>query len=104
MTTHTANRSSWIQSVAFKRVGNRTWLAVFIADEHAPTSPGYGTIPVAMLYGDVPSYLPGLLVAGTAARSVGHAYNALVKGKFPYQRIEGRERVQELRALMSAAS
>lgn len=95
MTTHTANRSSWIQSVAFKRADADSptgFLAVFL---------GTG---IALLYGEVPSYVPGLLVAGTARRSIGLAYNRLVKGRYPYQRVEGRERVQELRALMSVGA
>lgn len=59
----------------------------------------------ALLYGGpefpIPSWLPGLVQAGTGGKSIGHAYHKLVKGKYPSQRVEGREKVQELRRMMS---
>jgi hypothetical protein len=78
--------SSWISSIAY----TRGFLAVFLTS---------GTV---LLYADTPSWLPGLLCAGTGRRSVGLAYNRLVKGRgYQYQRIEDAARVAELRALMA---
>ncbi len=83
--TDTSARSSWITAIAFRR----GYLVIFT------------TSGTALLYAHVPSWLPGLLVAGTARRSVGHAYHKLVKGRFLFNRIEA-ERVQELRALLAS--
>jgi hypothetical protein len=85
--TTIVRRSSWIRSVAY-RAG---FLALFLAREdlHDP--------PVALLYGSVPSWVPGLLMAGTGRRSVGLAYNRLVKGRYAYQRITGGVQVDKLR-------
>lgn len=106
MTTSTADRSSWISSIAYRRTPNgERYLAVFVAPKHFPTCGGH-SIPVAMLYGPaIPSWLPGLICAGNpkrdAGRSIGRAYNLLLKGKHPYQRVEGREAVNELRRMMA---
>lgn len=82
--------SSWIESVLYKRTPDgQTYLGIFLRPE-----PWTGAEPVALLYGpDIPSWLPGLVQAGAGRRSVGRAYNKLVKGRFPYQRITGTEAV-----------
>jgi len=84
--------SSWIYSIAYRKLPDgSTYIAVFTKGD-------------AMLYGGdktpIPSYLPGLISAGTGSRSIGHAYHKLLKGKYPYQRIEGTEKVNELKELM----
>lgn len=91
--------SSWIDTVLYKRTPDgRAYLGIFLRSE-----PGTGHEPVALLYGpeilpdgtvrDIPSWLPGLVQAGAGRRSVGRAYNKLVKGRFPYQRVTGAEAV-----------
>jgi len=96
MTTPTPT-SAWISSIAY-RMG---YLALFLRceDIHDP--------PVALLYGPsledirpIPSWLPGLLAAGTGKRSIGRAYNTLVKGRYAYQRVEGWKQVADLRRMM----
>lgn len=86
--------SSWIESIRYKKLPDgSSYVAIFLKRDEA------------LLYGGpdspIPSWLPGLVQAGTGGRSVGHAYHKLVKGKFPSQRIEGAEKVQELRRIMS---
>lgn len=110
--------SSWIESIRYKKLPDgSSYVAIFLKEEekHCPSCKGrgcgrcYGTgyvrIPTALIYGGpespIPSWLPGLIQAGTGGRSVGHAYHKLVRGKFPSQRVEGREKVQELRRMMS---
>lgn len=82
--------SSWISSILYKRIGEETYVAVMLKNE-----------PVALLYGGkdtpVPSYLPGLL---QASPSVGKAYHKLLKGKYNYQRVEGVDKVRELKEMM----
>jgi hypothetical protein len=81
-------KSSWISSIAYKRIGDESYVAIFLKDRNE-----------AMLYGGpespIPSWMPGLLTAGT-----GRAYNKLLKGKFPYQKVEGRREVQKLKEMM----
>lgn len=78
--------SSWIQSVHY----HRGFLALVTINGDA------------LLYGDtVPSWIPGLLCAGTGRRSPGLAYNRLVKGKYDYQRIE-KEKVDNLIQMMES--
>lgn len=81
--------SSWIEDVRYKRFPDgRSYLGIFLRPE-----PG-SSERVALLYGPkVPAWLPGLLQAGAGRRSVGRAYNKLIKGKFPFQRVTGREAV-----------
>lgn len=104
-------RSSWISSIAYRPLPDGTaYLAVFLktddemsADDWANpnTPPHHNGKPVALLYGpDIPYWLPGLLSAGTGKRSIGLAYNRLLKGKHSYQRIEGAERVAQLKAVL----
>lgn len=85
----TKTTSSWITGTDYRN----GFLAVY-------TSTG-----TAMLYGGptgpVPAYVPGLVHAGTGRRSVGLAYNRLVKGSYPYQQVEA-DRVEELRQMMAA--
>lgn len=111
-------KSSWIQSISYKRLDDgSSYLALFLKDEekYCPSCKGrgcgrcYGTgyvrIPAALLYGGpdspIPSWLSGLVQAGTGGKSVGHAYHKLVKGKYPSQRVEGRKKVEELRRMLS---
>lgn len=95
MTTPLSSRSSWIKAILYKSCpdGSR-YIAVMPRIEP-------GEAPVALLYGpDIPEWLPGLLVAGTGRRSPGRAFNLLLKGKYPYQRVEGAEKVRELKEMM----
>lgn len=85
--------SSWISKVSYK---NR-FLAVFLKDQ--PDE--------ALLYANVPEWMPGLIQAGEGGRSVGSAFNSLLKKKetlekygIQYQRIEGKDKVWELRRMM----
>lgn len=64
-------KSHWIKSVAYKN----GFLAIFLSNEEA------------LLYGDVPSWAIGLIIAGTGRRSTGLAFNRLIKGKYQYQHI-----------------
>lgn len=88
-------RSSWVSSILYKRTPDgQTYIAVFLKTEPEDE-------PVALLYGGpespIPSYLPGLL---HAHKSPGRAYNLLLKGKYNYQRVEGQEKVRELKEMM----
>ena len=85
--------SSWISKVSYKN----GFLVIFLADR--PDE--------ALLYANVPEWMPGLIQAGEGGRSVGSAYNSLLKkGEtrekygIQYQRIEGRDKVWELRRMM----
>jgi hypothetical protein len=83
------NSSSWISEVLYKRCpDDSTYLAIFLKSGQA------------LLYSGVPSHLPGLIQAGEGGKSVGSAYNSLVKGKYPYQRVEDDKAVKELRKMM----
>lgn len=88
------NSSSWISSVVYKKVGDESYIAIFLRDR-----------PEALLYGGpespVPSWLPGLVQAGTGGKSIGHAYHKLLRGKFPCQTIKGEKEVKELKEMMS---
>ena|SRR5688572_31921185 len=97
--------SSWISSILYKRLPDgSSYLGVFVAPSNQPICAGE-RIPVAMLYGGptnpIPPWLPGLLHAGTGKRSPGLAYNRLLKGKYPYQRVEGSQAISELRRMLS---
>lgn len=96
-------RSSWISSILYKRCPDgHTYIAVFTRDKE----------PTAVLYGGpenpIPSYLPGLLSAGTPKKdergyrhSVGRAYHRLLKGKYQCQVIKGAKQVKELKRMLS---
>lgn len=80
MTTNTIKTSTWLSSTSYE-----------------PNGDGTGTLAIwltrggGMLYENVPAWLVGLLHAGIAKggdRSVGRAYNRLVKGQYPYTAIE----------------
>lgn len=121
--------SSWIDSTLYKSFPDgSSYLAVFLKDHekacgscggrgYVPADPSSrlrdracqdcqreGTVqapPTALLYGPkVPSYLPGLVAAGTGRRSVGLAFNRLVKSKYTYQRVEGKEQVKKLKEML----
>lgn len=83
------NSSTWISEVLYKSTPDSNYLAIFLSSE-----------PVALLYRGVPSQIPGLLQAGLGGLSVGKAYNKLVKGKYEYNRVEGIEKVNQLRKMM----
>lgn len=94
-TLHTVRRfglkipSSWIKSIYYKNIGGTGYLAVF-------TSRGD-----ALLHSGIPSYLPGLVQAGKGGRSVGSAYNKLVRSKgYPYQHVTDPQAVRELKEMM----
>lgn len=67
--TTLAHRSTWLSSALY----HAGYLTLFLLD---------GT---ALLYANIPSWLPGLL---SAHRSPGRAYNLLVKGKYTYQHLD----------------
>jgi hypothetical protein len=101
--------SSWIDSILYKRTNSGSYLAVFLksttqVQSQAPFEASQ-VEPVAFLYGGpsspIPPWMAGLIAAGTGRRSVGLAYNRLLKGKFEYQRVEGRDKVQQLKEMMS---
>lgn len=83
------NSSTWISEILYKSTPDSNYLAIFLSNES-----------VALLYRGVSSKIPGLLQAGLGGRSVGSAYNKLVKGKYKYSRIEGQEKVNKLRKMM----
>lgn len=97
-TSHATHRSglkipsSWITSIRYRNVegsGHTGYLAVF-------TSHGD-----ALLHGNVPSYLAGLVQAGKGGRSVGSAYHSLIRSKgYPYQHVTDTKAVRELREMM----
>jgi len=77
--------SSWITSIRY----HNGYLAVF-------TSRGD-----ALLHGNVPSYLAGLVQAGKGGRSVGSAYHKLVRAKgYPYQHVTDTKAVKKLKEMM----
>jgi hypothetical protein len=84
--------SSWIESILYKRTPDgRAYLGIFLRSEPGTKPPA---VPIALLYGpDIPSWLPGLVQAGAGHRSVGLAYNRLVKGRFPYQKVTGQDAI-----------
>lgn len=103
--------SSWIDSTLYKRLPDgSSYLAIFLRPGHGAQVLNEGGIlsrqdvPTALLYGGptspIPSWLRGLVQAGTGRRSVGLAFNRLVKGKYEYQRVEGKEQVEKLKEMM----
>jgi hypothetical protein len=81
-----ATTSSWVAEIRYRRVNGERYLALF-ADRGD-----------ALLYRGVPSWVRGLLVAG---KSVGRAYNRLLKARgFEYTRVTG-DAVDELRAMLA---
>ncbi len=96
--------SRWIQGFTYLSLpqDKGRYLALFLRPEDRKSE------PVCLLYGGpdspIPFWLPGLLAAGVVTvwgwRSVGAAYNRLLKGRYDYQRVEGREAVKELKRMM----
>lgn len=89
--------SSWIHSILYRRTpdGSR-YLAILLKSE-----------PTALLYKNPPSWMKGLILAGKGGKSIGSAYSSLLKREeiqskyeIKYQRIEGREKVNELKKMM----
>jgi len=97
--------SSWISQILYKSLpdGSR-YLAIFCKDTD-PHEHKTAWNTIALLYGGpespIPPWMHGLISAGTGRRSPGLAYNRLLKGKYPYQRVEGEESVSELRRMLS---
>lgn len=97
--TDTHTRSSWIDAVGYVSTLDMSALAIFT---HVKSQ------PVAILYANVPSHLPGLLVSGRVTAkddgelSVGATYARLVKGKYASQTIEGAEEVNKLKEMMKS--
>lgn len=79
--------STWIREIGYRN----GYLAVFTHGTRGQLK--------AMLYAGVPSWVPGLVKAGTGRRSAGLAYNRLVKGQYEYRAVEG-EKAEELREMM----
>lgn len=104
MALNTAPDSSWIASIAYRRTPDKArYLAIFLKGKDGQEE------ETALLYGPtVKPWLPGLLKAGLGGRSIGRAFNRLMKGGkaqemgLAYQRIEGREKVQALRRMMAS--
>lgn len=95
MTTSLHRRSSWLASMLYKRCPDGSQYAAFILKREPHQE------PLAYLYGpNVPEWLPGLITAGTGKRSPGTAYHRLVRGKYPSQKIEGREAIESLKEMM----
>lgn len=95
--------SSWISSMAYKRVGGVSYLALFLKPYKKAN--GVENEPTALLYGGpetpLPSWVPGLIVAGSGKMgSPGAVYHRLVKEKYQGQKIEGKEKVRELKEMM----
>jgi hypothetical protein len=102
MTTSLHSRSSWISSLLYKRCPDgKSYLALILKTEPDQE-------PKALLYGpDLPSWVPGLVAAGTPKgsgdehyHSPGRAYHKLVKGKYQGQKVEGKEAVERLKEIM----
>jgi len=98
--THTHQKSSWIATVAYRRLndgtatGGTVYLALFLSSDKA----------ILLAYPQIPSWVPGLLSAGVSAkgksRSTGRAYNRVLKGKYPSQTVEGSAQVAKLAEMM----
>lgn len=93
-------QSSWIRGI-----GYHNGILIILTGPVGDTSKTTG----ALLYGNVPSWVKGLLIAAQAEaktgesagqESVGATYSRLVKGKYPCQTV-GPERVDELRKLIN---
>lgn len=94
-------QSSWIRGIGY----HNGILIILTGPEGGRKTTG------ALLYGEVPSWVAGLLIASRAKakadgngksagqESVGATYSRLVKGKYPCQTV-GPDRVDELRKLI----
>lgn len=106
--TDTSDRSTWIKAVGYCRVDGPlplTLLAIFTTQKIKETGE---MVPAAILYGNVPSHLPGRLVSGhTTAKddgelSIGATYAGQVKGRYPSQTIVGENEVNRLKEMMTS--
>lgn len=102
-------RSSWIEDIKY-RPG--TFIIPANESDSGPLI-GHNALAIwtdrgdALLYvgktpESLPSWISGLLQAGMGGRSVGRAYHKLLKGRPEdvwYQRLEGPEKVYELRKM-----
>jgi len=100
-------QSSWISSIAYRRVDGVGFLAIFTREDKRT-----GKAPYALLYGPserapqgVPPWVAGLVQAGIGGVSVGRAYGKVVKQhqaeyEWGYERVEGEERVNDLKEMM----
>jgi len=88
--THTRQRSTWIDSLAYVN----GFLVVFLVRSGA------------ILYANVPPYVIGLLTAGqahaasTGRDSIGATYHRLVRGQYPSQVVD-EQQAEELRRLLA---
>lgn len=108
MTTSLHSRSSWISSLAYKRVGGVGYLVLFLKPRTRAN--GVQDEPQALLYGGpmtpLPSWVPGLIVAGNAKTnkgetgSPGAVYHRLVKERYQGQVVRGKEQVSQLKEMM----
>lgn len=94
MATTNTYRSSWIKAVGYIPTPDANYLVVFTNTN------------TAILYKDVPSTLPGLLVAGQVdaksgerqgERSIGATWHRLVKGKYEGQVVKDENEVNYLK-------
>lgn len=107
LTTLSPADSSWIRAIGYRRTPDgKSYLAIFIHGDK-----------FAWLVGEVPSTIPGLLVAGrvtaksAGALSVGaavHRHVLQAKGergtaKYPIQRVEDRMEIKRLEKIMKNA-
>lgn len=100
--------SSWISSMAYKRVGGVSYLALFLKPYRRLS--GVKSEPTALLYGGpetpLPSWVPGLVAAGRVKtqdgelNSPGAVYHRLIREKYQGQKIEGKDKVRELKEMM----
>ncbi len=102
------SRSCWIEQVLYRN----GFLALILKPAvRGPQDRRGSPEPVALLYGPhVPSWVPGLIQAGEGGRSVGSAFNSLMKSEkgkemmrrlqISYQRVEGETEVGQLKEMM----
>lgn len=75
----TKRTSEWIQSVGYSGAGEGKGFLIIIKTDGE-----------AMVYEDVPFFMPGLLQAGIRG-SMGKAYHKHVKGKYKYTKLNEEE-------------
>lgn len=109
MATSLHSRSSWISSLAYKSLPDgSSYLALFLKPRTRAN--GVQDEPQALLYGGpttpLPSWVPGLIVAGNAKTSKGETgspgavYHRLVKEKYQGQVIKGKDKIRDLKEMM----
>lgn len=80
--------SSWIKDICYRN----GFIAIF---DHDGTALLCGT--------EIPLWAFNLVKAGMGGRSMGKAFNRIVKGRYPLQRITDAADVAELAAIMKGA-